>query len=78
MLHTFFFVLSFVMDYHAMADALRSGFILSLIDACVVWTAVLWLSIRDRVISGNRGRPFRSNSVRANYLKPQHCKIRSG
>ncbi len=60
MLHTFFFVLSFVMDYNAAADALRGGFLLGLTDSCLVCVAVVWLSIRSEITAGYRGRPLRS------------------
>jgi len=59
MLHTFFFVLSFVMDYNAAADGLRSGFLLGLTDSCLVCVAVVWLSIRSEITAGNRGMLFR-------------------
>jgi hypothetical protein len=60
MLHTFFFVLSFVMDYNAADDALRSGFLLGLTDSCLVCVAVVWLRIRSGIAAENRGMPFRS------------------
>jgi hypothetical protein len=60
MLHAFFFVLSFVMDYNTAANALRSGFLLGLTDSCLVCVAVVWLSIRSGITAGFRGRPLRS------------------
>lgn len=48
MLHTLFFILSFLMDYHAVTDALRSGFTLGSIGACAVCVAVAWLTLRGR------------------------------
>jgi hypothetical protein len=61
MLHTFFFVLSFLMDYHAVADTLRDGFVPGLINACLVCVVVLWRSIRGRLAEGNRETSPRSS-----------------
>ncbi len=54
MLHTFFFILSFLMDYHAMADAFRDGALFGLVNASFVCVAVAWLSLRRRIIAANR------------------------
>lgn len=54
MLQIFFFVLTFATDYHAVTDAFRSELLLGLIDACVVCVTVTWLSIRSRMMVGNR------------------------
>jgi hypothetical protein len=54
MLHTFFFGLSFLMDYHAVADTLRGGFTFGLINACLVCVVVAWRSIRGRMAARNR------------------------
>lgn len=60
MLHTFFFILYFLMDYNAVTDALRGGFMLGLINACLVWVAVAWLSFRGRMGAENRQTSSRS------------------
>jgi hypothetical protein len=54
MLHTFFFVLSFLMDYHAVADTLRGGFVLGLINASLICVVVAWQSFRGWMAAGNR------------------------
>jgi hypothetical protein len=53
MLHTFFFILSFLMDYQAMADALRGGFLLGLINASLVCVVVTWRGFRGRMAAWN-------------------------
>lgn len=60
MLHTFFFILYFLMDYNAVRDALRGGFMLGLINACLVSVAVAWLSFRGRMGTENRETSTRS------------------
>ena len=59
MLHTFFFILSFLMDYQAMADALRGGFLLGLINASLVCVVVAWMGFRGRMAAGNRETSLR-------------------
>lgn len=46
MLHTFFFLLSFLMDYHAISDAIRGGYTLGVTNACLVGIAVVWPGFR--------------------------------
>jgi len=57
MLHTFFFVLSRLMDYHSAADTLRGEFVFGLINASLVCVLVAWQSIRGRLAAGNRETP---------------------
>ncbi|MGC1614031.1 MAG: hypothetical protein WA736_05045 [Candidatus Acidiferrum sp.] len=60
MLHTFFFALSFLTDYHDVADALRDGLMLGLINACLVYVGVAWRSFLGRMPAGNPGSSPRS------------------
>ncbi len=60
MLHTFFFVWSFLMDYQAVADTLRGGFLLSLINASLVCVVVVWMGFRGRMAAWNRETSPRS------------------
>jgi len=55
MLHTFFFGLSFLTDYRDVADALRDGLMLGLINACLVYVVVARRSFRGRMAAGGRG-----------------------
>jgi hypothetical protein len=59
MLHTFFFILSFLMDSQDMADALRGGFVLGLINASVVGVVAAWMGFRGRT-AWNRESSLRS------------------
>lgn len=60
MLHTFFFVLSFLMDYPAVADTLRGGFVLGLINASLVCVVAAWMGFRGRMATWNRETSLRS------------------
>jgi hypothetical protein len=60
MLHTFFFILSLLMDYQALADALRGGFVLGLTSAGVVGVVVAWMGFRGRMAAWNRESSLRS------------------
>ena len=60
MLHTFFFILSFLMDYQAIADALRGGFLLGLTNASLVCVVVAWMGFRGRMAAWNRESSHRS------------------
>jgi hypothetical protein len=60
MLHTFFFILSFLMDYQDMADALHGGFLLGLTNASLVCVVVAWRGFRGRMAAGNRDSSLRS------------------
>jgi hypothetical protein len=59
MLHTFFFVLSFLMDYQALADALRGGFLLGLINASLVCVVAAWMGFHGRTAAWNRESSLR-------------------
>ncbi len=48
MLHTFFFAWSFLMDFSSVAQMLRDGIRLGLLNASLVGAAVLWLSVRGQ------------------------------
>jgi hypothetical protein len=52
MLHTFFFGLSFLTDSSDVADALRDGLMLGLLNACLVYVVVAWRSVRGRMAAG--------------------------
>lgn len=55
MLHTFFFLLSFLTDYHDVADALRDGLMLGLMNACAVYVVVGWRCFLGRMAAEHRG-----------------------
>ena len=55
MLHTFFFGLSFLTDCRDVADALRDGLMLGLINACLVYAVIAWRSFLGRMAAEDRG-----------------------
>jgi hypothetical protein len=54
MLHTLFFALSYLTDYHALADAFDSGIRFGFFNACVACMAVGWQVFRARLAARNR------------------------
>lgn len=57
MLRFFFFVMAYLTDYRAAADALRSGVTLGLADAALLCLVGAWLAVRGWRMS--RGRQDR-------------------
>lgn len=57
MVHTFFFLMSFLTDYQAMSEAFRDGSIMGLLNACLFLVAGTFVAIRAKLSLRTRNAP---------------------